>query len=260
MRLPAVISLSMHAAFIVVFLVGGRYERTMTLGGFGPGDFTPVTMVGPEALRGRSRTTRVPEPKAPPAPRPELKPVESKPEPKPESKPPTPPKPKVVDDGVKISDQTKEAVKTKPDTTKAAAAAPARPMETPADAALAGVAEVPASGGGTVAAGIEVGLGDGGGGGGGGFGDFGYYRLAMQNKIAANWSPGFVSGEAACIIYFRIIRSGAVVGARVEESSGIPFYDQTALRAVVESSPFPPLPAQLPDDMVGVHFRFRYQP
>ncbi len=106
---------------------------------------------------------------------------------------------------------------------------------------------------------MEGGDGGGGGGGGGGFGDFGYYRLAMQNRIASNWSPAFVSGEAVTIIYFRIIRSGAIVGARVEEPSGISFYDQTALRAVLSSSPLPPLPEQFPEDAVGVHFRFRYK-
>jgi TonB family protein len=104
-----------------------------------------------------------------------------------------------------------------------------------------------------------AGGGGGGGGGGGAFGDFSYYGLAIQNRIAANWSPAFVSGEAICIVYFRIIRSGNVVGARVEQSSGIPFYDQSALRAVLESSPMPPLPAQFPDDTVGIHFRFRYK-
>ncbi len=255
MKLPATISLSMHAAFIAVFLAGGQFERRVGLGGLGPGDFVPVRLVGPEALRSGTPPARPPAPK-PPEPKPVV------------TEEVEPPKPKPAEDGIKLPDEKTKPV-AKPDTAAQVARRepPPRPAPkpapalSPAAAALSGVPEAAVGDGGAVAAGIEIGLGGGGGGGGGGaFGEFSYYRLAMQNKVAANWSPGFVSGEAVCIIYFRIIRSGAVVGARVEESSGIPFYDQTALRAVLESSPFPPLPAQLPDDTVGVHFRFRYRP
>ena len=259
MRVPAAISLSMHAAFIAVFLIGGRYER-MSLGGLGPGDFTPVTLVGAAVLRGR--TPAPPAPKAAPAPAVEKKEVE-----------PPKPKPKPSEEGIKIPDEKKKSAPAKSDTTVQAAAkepakTPARPAaKSTAEEALAGATETNAGHGGAVASGIEVGLGGeggsgggGGGGGGGGFGEFSYYQVAMQNKIAAHWSPGFISGEAVAIVYFRIIRSGTIVGARVEESSGIPFYDQTALRAVLEASPLPPLPAQFPDDAVGVHFRFRFRP
>jgi TonB family protein len=249
----------MHAAFIAVFMIGGRYER-MSLGGLGPGDFTPVTLVGAEALRGRAPAPPAPKVTSP-------APKEEKEERKVE---PPAPKLKPSEEGVKIPDQNKKPAKAKADTAARAASKepapkPARPAaKSGAEEALAGATETNAGHGGAVASGIEVGLGGegggGGGGGGGGFGEFSYYQLAMQNKIAAHWSPGFISGEAVTIVYFRIIRSGTIVGARVEESSGIPFYDQTALRAVLEASPLPPLPAQFPDDAVGVHFRFRFRP
>jgi protein TonB len=262
MKLPAAISLAIHTTLVLVFLIGARFRPTGMADGFGPGDFTPVTIVDLKELPAMAAPARQAE-EVPPAPVP--------PAPKPMKAVPPDLKPE-KEKGIKIPDEPKPdkpAKPAKPDTTVAAAATeatqptrapatPAPPASDPAAAALAGVPEATVAQGGGVTAGIEGG--GGGGGGGGGFGDYAYYRIAMQNKIAANWSPGFISGEAICIVYFRIIRSGLVVGARVEESSGIPFYDQTALRAVLESSPLPPLPAQFPEDAVGVHFRFRYQP
>jgi TonB family protein len=267
MRLPGIASLLLHAAFLAVFALGSRFTPSLG-GGLGPGDFTPVSLIDPSQLPG-------PPPRAvsPPAPEPapEKEPAVKTPEP--EKPAPSPEKPKEKpkpDEGVNVSDKApKSAAKTPPDTVAAAPPAP-KPAKPPvsgahaeAEAALAGITETKAgSEGGLVAAGVEGGMDGGtggGGGGGGGFGDYGYYRLLIQNRIGANWSPAFVSGEAVAIVYFRIIRSGAIVSARVEESSGIPFFDQTALRAVLEASPMPPLPDQFPEDAVGIHFRFRYK-
>jgi TonB family protein len=262
MRLPGIASLLLHAAFLAVFALGARFEPSLG-GGIGPGDFTPVSLIDASQLPG-------PPPRAAARPKPPPEPVEIEEEPKEPEPVPEPPKPEPEkpDPGVNVSDKApKVASKEAPDTLAAEPAPkpvrpPARGPQAAAEEALAGVQETKAGrDGGLVAAGIEGGMdgGGGGGGGGGGFGDFGYYRVAIQNRIGANWSPAFVSGEAVTIVYFRIIRSGAIVGARVEESSGIQFYDQTALRAVLSSSPLPPLPAQFPEDAVGVHFRFRYK-
>ena len=43
-------------------------------------------------------------------------------------------------------------------------------------------------------------------------------------------------------VVFEIGRDGKVSGLEVEKSSGNPLYDQAALRAVTEATPFPPLP------------------
>jgi TonB family protein len=265
MRMPSVVSLLMHAAFLAVFALGSQFEPS--LGGLGPGDYTPVTMIDASQLPG-VRPKAVTPPPAPPEKEPEKEP-EPVPEPEPPKPEPPKPEPEKPDPGVNISEKApKVTPETPPDTVAAAPSpkpAPTKPKgpEAAAEAALQGIAETKAGReGALVAAGVEEGMegGDGGGGGGGGgFGDFGYYRLAIQNRIGSNWSPAFVSGEAITIVYFRIIRSGAIVGARVEKSSGISFFDQTALRAVLASSPMPPLPAQFPEDAIGIHFRFRYK-
>lgn len=263
MRMPTVVSLLLHAAFLAVFAIGSQFEPSLG-GGIGPGDFTPVSLIDASQLPG-------PPPRA--VEQPKVQEPEPIKEPEPEEPQPEPPKPKPEpekpDEGVNVSEKApKTTVKTPPDTVAAAPApkpAPVKPKgpEEAALAALQGIAETKAGReGALVAAGVEEGIEGGtggGGGGGGGFGEFGYYRLAIQNRVGSNWSPGFVSGEAVTIVYFRVIRSGAIVGARVEKSSGIAFFDQTALRAVLASSPLPPLPAQFPEDAVGIHFRFRYK-
>jgi protein TonB len=92
------------------------------------------------------------------------------------------------------------------------------------------------------------------------FAEFAYYRVAMQNKLSALWSPPRASSEIVCSVRFRIVRSGAIVGARVETSSGLAIFDHTALRATIEASPLPPLPADFPGDVVGVTMQFAYKP
>jgi protein TonB len=261
MKLPAGVSVAIHVLFILFFAIGARFDRTLTMGGFGPGDFTPVSLVSAADLPGPSVPATPPVPEtspldeAVPIAEPVVRATQDRQAAPPDLEP-------TEDPGIKLPDRPKPRNQEKADTTAKAPPPPPRkpapPPPSPAERALAGVPEAAAGRGGAVAAGIENGSGPGGGG--GGFGDFAYYRIAIQNKVAANWSPGFVSGEASCIVYFRIIRSGRVVGARVEETSGIPFYDQTARRAVIEASPLPPLPEQFPDDAVGIHFLFRYKP
>ena len=93
---------------------------------------------------------------------------------------------------------------------------------------------------------------------------FTYYLRAVERKISSNWEPvvqGISSGEARrVIVAFRITRDGSVQQVAVEKSSGLSFFDQSALRAVKRSAPLPPLPDAFPEDSLGIHFGFHYQP
>lgn len=92
--------------------------------------------------------------------------------------------------------------------------------------------------------------------------EFTYYLIALRNRIGQNWSaPAGVtaSGQAVrAVVYFRIRRDGGVTEARVEQSSGIAFFDQSALRAVTISDPVPPLPMGFTGPTLGVHFGFEF--
>jgi len=61
------------------------------------------------------------------------------------------------------------------------------------------------------------------------------------------------------VVLFEIARDGQVTGSKVEQSSGNSWYDQSALRAIVEANPFPPLPEGFPGQSLRVHFGFDFK-
>ncbi len=92
--------------------------------------------------------------------------------------------------------------------------------------------------------------------------EFTYYLIAVRNRISQNWGApaGIVTqgNKVRCVVYFRIDRLGRVSDVRLEESSGVAFFDQSAQRAVSVSSPLPPLPQGYGEGHLGVHFGFQY--
>lgn len=91
-----------------------------------------------------------------------------------------------------------------------------------------------------------------------------YYLRAVEQKISGGWDPvvhGIPVGETRqVVIAFHIRRDGTIEKPFVEKSSGLGFFDQSALRAVMRAAPLPPLPEAFPDDALGIHFGFSYQP
>jgi protein TonB len=90
---------------------------------------------------------------------------------------------------------------------------------------------------------------------------FAHYISRMRRKIAANWRvpEGSQGEDRFCVIYFRVHTNGSVSHTQIEQSSGLFIFDQAAQRAVVQSSPMPPLPTEYRDDYLGVHFSFSYK-
>jgi TonB family protein len=89
-------------------------------------------------------------------------------------------------------------------------------------------------------------------------GDFPYsiYIERMHTLIGQKWLRPQMS-NATTIIYFIIDRDGTIRDAKVETSSMNPTFDRAALRAVLESSPLPPLPFGYGGTFLGVHLTFR---
>jgi len=85
---------------------------------------------------------------------------------------------------------------------------------------------------------------------------YSYYVDRMLIAIGTNWFKPSQAGSASPVIYFRIERDGAIADPVVEKSSGLPFVDRAALRAVIASSPLPPLPAEYGGTHLGVHLKF----
>ena len=90
-------------------------------------------------------------------------------------------------------------------------------------------------------------------------GDFPYtvYIDRMKNLIGSRWLRPQVSGGIGATVYFVIERDGTLRDAKVETPSGNGTFDRAALRAVLESSPLPPLPFGYSGTYLGVHLTFR---
>jgi periplasmic protein TonB len=97
---------------------------------------------------------------------------------------------------------------------------------------------------------------------GGAFGTrFGYYRDLLEQMVARRWRTNDVDPRLQTappvIVTFVIRRNGAASDIRLEQSSGNRALDYSALRAIHESAPFPPLPAGYERDDATIEFRFQ---
>ncbi|MBN1826310.1 MAG: TonB C-terminal domain-containing protein [Candidatus Eisenbacteria bacterium] len=92
---------------------------------------------------------------------------------------------------------------------------------------------------------------------------FSYYLALIENRVGGRWNPprGMVTGgrKPVATVRFEILRDGHVRDARIQESSGIDFFDGAALRAVLDADPFPALPEGFTGDRLGVNFVFRLE-
>src|SRR5262249_29641243 len=61
-------------------------------------------------------------------------------------------------------------------------------------------------------------------------------------------------------VLFEIQRDGSIRPPRIGQTSGNALYDQAALRAIVEASPFPPLPREWPKPSLTVEMTFQLEP
>lgn len=87
----------------------------------------------------------------------------------------------------------------------------------------------------------------------------GWYAELIRQRIAQNWRTNGLdarSQASPAIVNFTIARGGTISDPRIVQSSGNPTIDNTALRAVYDSSPLPPLPAQIAESSISAQFTF----
>jgi protein TonB len=101
----------------------------------------------------------------------------------------------------------------------------------------------------------------------GGVGDFGsryaWYVRVVQQKVSENWlkyevDPG-VSDARRVYVTFDIVRDGHPTNVQIEQSSGVPSLDQSAVRALQRIDTFGPLPPDYSESKVSVEFWFDYK-
>jgi TonB family protein len=68
------------------------------------------------------------------------------------------------------------------------------------------------------------------------------YLAIVREKIGLNWNPPPGTLDTQVKVQFTILRSGRVGDVKLSASSGNFYFDQAAVRAILSSSPFPPLP------------------
>lgn len=91
-------------------------------------------------------------------------------------------------------------------------------------------------------------------------GDFPYtiYIESMKRIIGSHWLRPPAPNGIATTVYFEINRDGSIRSdARTTLPSNVGTFDRAALRAVLESSPLPPLPFGYSGTYLGVHLTFR---
>ncbi len=101
----------------------------------------------------------------------------------------------------------------------------------------------------------------------GGGGDFGsryaWYVRVVQQKVSENWLKYEVDprvGDAHRVyVTFDITRDGRPSSVQVEQSSGVPSLDQSAVRALQRIDTFGPLPSDYAGNKVSVEFWFDYK-
>lgn len=236
-------SLAVHLALTVVLVWIPELTR-------GPRELPSATVVELVGAPPASRAAAAAQ-AAPPLPEP------APPEPAPEGvtlPKPSPPEP------VKKPPEKKKKEEKKPAPKPAAAEPQAKP---PADAAPAqpgpaGAGAAAASGvAGSAATGASVSALD--------LGDaaFAWYRAAVANALYGSWRRPVLSGIVEPLevrVAFEIMRDGTVRGLRVEEPSGVPVLDRSALRAVADAAPLPALPSTLREPYLPATIVFRLHP
>lgn len=88
---------------------------------------------------------------------------------------------------------------------------------------------------------------------------FTYYLQTIVRKVSEKWvPPAQAAGPGQrTLVLFEIRRDGKISNPTIERSSGNVLYDQAALRAVMEASPFPELPKEFTARILRVHLGFQ---
>jgi TonB family protein len=90
-------------------------------------------------------------------------------------------------------------------------------------------------------------------------GEFPYstYLERMKTLIGQHWYRPQAAPGITTIVHFVIERDGTVRDARSKSESGNAAFDRAALRAILDSSPLPPLPFGYSGAKIGVHLTFK---
>jgi TonB family protein len=86
---------------------------------------------------------------------------------------------------------------------------------------------------------------------------------AVRNRISSNWLQSTVDPTVRWApranFTFQILKDGTVTNVQMTQTSGNRAVDNSALRAILSSSPVSPLPSNYPGSSVTVEFYFDFR-
>lgn len=91
---------------------------------------------------------------------------------------------------------------------------------------------------------------------------FGAYADLVVKRVTEKWQTGGMAGMHSApmaIVTFDILRDGSVRNAQIAQRSGNATLDYSALRAVMDAAPFPPLPQSYDRNEANVELHFQLQ-
>jgi TonB family protein len=91
--------------------------------------------------------------------------------------------------------------------------------------------------------------------------DWGAYAAEMIRRIKLHWDVpelARLGWKGSLTVRFYIMADGTVADPKILRVSGVPPFDNAAFQAIVKSSPFRPLPADLHEEREGVTITFFY--
>jgi protein TonB len=92
---------------------------------------------------------------------------------------------------------------------------------------------------------------------------YGAYAALIRDTVTRNWKTSDVNPRLmtapAVVVTFTIQRDGTVTNVHVSQKSGVEPLDISAQRAVMDSSPFQPLPVGFPHSQADVELRFEFK-
>jgi TonB family protein len=89
---------------------------------------------------------------------------------------------------------------------------------------------------------------------------FGGYAQQIQQLVAQKWHTNDVDARVqtapVVVASFDLLHDGRIRNLRVVQPSGVPALDYSAQRAILEASPFPPIPPGFERDSAKIEFTF----
>lgn len=84
-----------------------------------------------------------------------------------------------------------------------------------------------------------------------------FYISSLERSVKRSWFPGNHQKSKQTKVQFTIHRNGKLANLRITEFSGLLKYDTAALSAIIQASPFYPLPIEAPPS-IEMEFTFAY--